>query len=452
MADRVNAAYRAGDFRLIPEFHGDVLERWHDNLRDWCISRQLWWGHRIPVWYCDGPEESRVAKPVPSATRDRESRGCGNVIVSRDTPTRCDRCGGALVQDEDVLDTWFSSWLVPFTSLGWPDETPDLAAFYPGHTMVTAPEILFLWVSRMIMSGLEFMGQVPFRTIYLHGTVRDTQHIRKMSKSAVTRQRDRSARGDQPVHGADAFRYTVVERSMSVWNSTLIPRSWPTSTPRLPRRATSRTSSGTSVASCSVQLPDSARPLDAIDRDQLSDTDRWILTRAQATIAESTQHYEAFRLNEATATIYHFIWSDFADWYLEEQIKSPGFMRRRRAATWLWICRGARLRYRAPPAAPGDAIHHRGALAATAESSDRRIDRARGMAHGEDESPSASRSPKPIADPPAQDLVTGIRNIRADYNVPPGQKVNVLGAQCQRGREEPAARQPVRAAATVGRA
>jgi valyl-tRNA synthetase len=131
-----------------------------ENIRDWCISRQLWWGQRIPVWYCDA---------------------CSKTIVSRTDVTRCD-CGGAVRQDEDVLDTWFSSWLVPFSSLGWPGKTPDLKAFYPGQVLVTAPEILFFWVARMVMAGCEFMGDIPFSTVYLHGTVRDTQH-RQMSKS-----------------------------------------------------------------------------------------------------------------------------------------------------------------------------------------------------------------------------------------------------------------------------
>ena len=181
------AAYRDGTLRFIPERRGTEYAQWMEGIRDWCISRQLWWGHRIPVWYCDAPS-------------------CGHVSVSRTDLQACLECGGPVRQDEDVLDTWFSSWLVPFSSLGWPAETPDLETFYPGDTLVTAPEILFFWVSRMIMAGLEFQGEVPFRTIYLHGTVRDTQH-RKMSKSL--------GNGIDPLevverYGADALRYTVI--------------------------------------------------------------------------------------------------------------------------------------------------------------------------------------------------------------------------------------------------
>ncbi|HET9151092.1 MAG TPA: valine--tRNA ligase, partial [Gemmatimonadales bacterium] len=157
------AAYREGRLRFIPERRGDEYVTWMENIRDWCISRQLWWGHRIPVWYC-------------------EDEACGQVAAGREDVAACPACGGPVRQDEDVLDTWFSSWLVPFSSLGWPDATPDLARFYPGTTLVTAPEILFFWVARMVMSGCEFMGDIPFGTVYLHGTVRDTQH-RKMSKS-----------------------------------------------------------------------------------------------------------------------------------------------------------------------------------------------------------------------------------------------------------------------------
>ena len=157
-----------------------------ENIRDWCISRQLWWGHRIPVWYC---------------------QDCGEIIVAREDPSACTGCGsGNLEQDPDVLDTWFSSWLWPFSVFGWPENTDDLKAFYPGHVLSTAPEILFFWVARMIMAGYEFMGEAPFSTVYLHATVRDTKG-RKMSKSL--------GNGIDPLEvvdrfGADALRFTVI--------------------------------------------------------------------------------------------------------------------------------------------------------------------------------------------------------------------------------------------------
>src|ERR687889_656928 len=181
------AAYRNATIRFVPERRGEDYTVWLESIRDWCISRQLWWGHRIPVWYCDDAR-------------------CGKTSVSRTDLSSCPGCGGAVRQDDDVLDTWFSSWLVPFSSLGWPDKTRDLETYYPGHTMVSSPDIIFFWVARMIMSGLHFMGQVPYTDIYLHGTVRDTQH-RKMSKSL--------GNGIDPLevverYGADALRYTVL--------------------------------------------------------------------------------------------------------------------------------------------------------------------------------------------------------------------------------------------------
>ena len=190
--------YRDGTLQFIPERRGDDYTQWLEGIRDWCISRQLWWGHRIPVWYCDAD-------------------GCGRIAVSRTDLTACPACGGPVRQDEDVLDTWFSSWLVPFSSLGWPERTADLAAFYPGHTLVSAPEILFFWVSRMIMAGLYFMGDVPYTHMYLHGTVRDTQH-RKMSKSL--------GNGIDPLevverYGADALRYSLIS-GMSVGTDVIL--------------------------------------------------------------------------------------------------------------------------------------------------------------------------------------------------------------------------------------
>ncbi len=181
-----------------PSVGATTYTQWLEGIRDWCISRQLWWGHRIPVWYC-------------------ESERCARVTVSRTDVGACPACGGPVRQDEDVLDTWFSSWLVPFSSLGWPDRTPDLATFYPGHTLVSAPEIIFFWVARMIMSGLYFMGEVPYTHMYLHGTVRDTQH-RKMSKSL--------GNGIDPLevverYGADALRYSIVS-GMSVGTDVIL--------------------------------------------------------------------------------------------------------------------------------------------------------------------------------------------------------------------------------------
>ncbi|HEX6405969.1 MAG TPA: valine--tRNA ligase [Gemmatimonadales bacterium] len=291
------AAYRDGKLRFVPERRGDDYSAWLEGIRDWCISRQLWWGHRIPVWYCESP-------------------GCGKTSVSRTDLEVCPSCGGPVRQDEDVLDTWFSSWLVPFSSLGWPDRTADLETFYPGHTMVSAPEILFFWVARMIMSGLHFMGQVPYTDIYLHGTVRDTQH-RKMSKSL--------GNGIDPLevverYGADALRYSLIS-GMSVGTDVILdPNDLEASFAAGRNFANKLWNAGRFILS---NLDGTPRPLagdgaNAVSPDELTLADRWIIARCDATVREATDAYQRFRLNDAAGAIYHFIWSDLADWYIEQ--------------------------------------------------------------------------------------------------------------------------------------
>jgi len=291
------AAWQDGRLRFIPERRGNEYAQWMEGIRDWCISRQLWWGHRIPVWYC-------------------EDERCGQLSVSRTDLTACLRCGGPVRQDEDVLDTWFSSWLVPFSSLGWPAETPDLDRYYPGHTLVTAPEILFFWVARMVMAGLEFRGEVPFRTIYLHGTVRDTQH-RKMSKSL--------GNGIDPLevvdrYGADALRYTVVSGMAVGTDLILDPADLEASFAAGRNFANKLWNAGRFLLG---SLDGPTRPLagaypDVVRREELGLADRWIIARCDATVRAATEAYERFRLNEAAAAAYHFLWSDLADWYIEQ--------------------------------------------------------------------------------------------------------------------------------------
>jgi valyl-tRNA synthetase len=291
------AAYRDGTIRFVPERRGDDYTAWLEGIRDWCISRQLWWGHRIPVWYCD-------------------DAGCGKTSVSRTDLSTCPGCGGAVRQDDDVLDTWFSSWLVPFSSLGWPDQTPDLQTYYPGHTLVSSPDILFFWVARMIMSGLHFMGEVPYTRIYLHGVVRDTQH-RKMSKSL--------GNGIDPLevverYGADALRYSLIS-GMSVGTDVILdPQDLESTFAPARNFANKLWNAGRFILS---NLEGTPRPLAgdgpaAIRRDELTLADRWIIARCDATVVEATEAYERFRLNEAAAAIYRFIWSDLADWYIEQ--------------------------------------------------------------------------------------------------------------------------------------
>ena len=394
------AAYRNGTLRFVPERRGDDYSAWLEGIRDWCISRQLWWGHRIPVWYCD-------------------AAGCGRTTVSRTDLDRCPACGGAVRQDEDVLDTWFSSWLVPFSSLGWPDRTPDLATFYPGHTLVSAPEILFFWVARMIMSGLHFMGNVPYTDIYLHGTVRDTQH-HKMSKSL--------GNGIDPLevverYGADALRYSLVS-GMSVGTDVILdPGDLEASFAPGRNFANKLWNAARFILS---NLPGPSRHLagrraGVVRREELALADRWILARCDATVVEVTEAYERFRLNEAASAVYRFIWSDLADWYIE-QVK---------------------------PRLYGDQAGGDVARAVVAQT----FDVALRLLHpvmpfitealwrrfpGRPETASISVAPWPAPDRRAKDpqairafglvqeLVGAIRGIRAEYGVQPGQAVRAV--------------------------
>jgi len=289
LAEPALEAYRSGEIRLVPERWGATYENWMENIRDWNISRQLWWGHRIPVFSCTA---------------------CDHRWADREDPTTCPKCGGPVEQDPDVLDTWFSSWLWPFATLGWPLETPDLKRFYPGHTLVTAPEILFFWVARMIMAGYHFRGARPFATVYLHGTVRDTQH-RKMSKSL--------GNGIDPLdvvrlYGADALRWTAIAGVSLGSDLILDPNDLATTFAPGRNFANKLWNIGRFILG---QLPEHVPPIHALDVEQLPLADRWILSRAQQAIREATASLEQFRLDEAAKRCFDFVWKDLADWYVE---------------------------------------------------------------------------------------------------------------------------------------
>ncbi|NJD18601.1 MAG: valine--tRNA ligase [Gemmatimonadetes bacterium] len=289
LAEPALQASRDGTITFTPDRWKKVYEHWMENIRDWCISRQLWWGHRIPVWYC----------------------GCGEVIVARQDPTACPKCGsGALERDADVLDTWFSSWLWPFSVLGWPEETEDLKAFYPGHTMVTAPEILFFWVARMIMAGYEFLGEAPFTQVYLHGTVRDAKG-RKMSKSL--------GNGIDPLHvvheyGADAMRFTIVNQC-AIGTDILLDHEDVEGSFAPGRNFSNKIWNAGRFALMSLG-DGPVMPLARV-RDALELEDRWILARLEHAVAATTQDLEKFRLHEVAEDLYHFFWGEICDWYLE---------------------------------------------------------------------------------------------------------------------------------------
>jgi len=284
-------AWRDGQVRFHPERFGRIYEHWLENIRDWCISRQLWWGHRIPVWYCQNAD-------------------CRETVVTREDPTSCPRCGGSLEQDPDVLDTWFSSWLWPFSTLGWPERTRDLEAFYPNSTLVSGQDILFFWIARMIMGGLEFMGRVPFQDVYLTGMVRD--HLgRKMSKSL--------GNGIDPLvvvqhFGADALRYTVITGAGQGQDQYLNYQDLELAFGPGRNFANKLWNAGRFAL---MTLGDAERvPVQSVT-DSLELADRWILSRLSRATAEVTAALERFRFQDAGQRAYDFVWGDLADWYLE---------------------------------------------------------------------------------------------------------------------------------------
>ncbi|WP_420616805.1 valine--tRNA ligase [Candidatus Palauibacter sp.] len=282
------AAYESGELRFHPPRFGRVYQNWMENIRDWCISRQLWWGHRIPVWYCEAP-------------------GCDELVVSTETPDECPTCDGELRQDEDVLDTWFSSWLWPFSTLGWPEETDDVRSFYPTATLVTAPEILFFWVARMIMAGFEFMGELPFTDVLLNGTVRD--HMgRRMSKSL--------GNGIDPLevvelYGADAMRFTLVRGSPLGTDIQLDYENLEDAF-RPGRNFANKMWNAARFA-----LPHARWDGEGDAPEPTALADRWIRSQLVQYARKMDRAYEEFRLHEAAELGQEFVRGQFCDWYLE---------------------------------------------------------------------------------------------------------------------------------------
>ncbi|MBI3319385.1 MAG: valine--tRNA ligase, partial [Candidatus Omnitrophica bacterium] len=298
-------AVKKGQIEFTPSRWTKVYLNWMDNIQDWCISRQIWWGHRLPVYYCQkcasGPKLQASGK---SSSLQPAACSQPGTIVSKVKPERCPVCGSTdLRQDEDVLDTWFSSWLWPFSTLGWPKKTEDLEYFYPTDTLVTAPEIIFFWVARMIMAGYFCMGELPFRKVYIHGTVRDLTG-KKMSKS-LGNIIDPLEIIDQ--FGADALRYTLVT-STAVGTDVFISSEKFT----IGRNFANKLWNVTRFV-----LSQPGEPAKALEPSTLSDVDRWILSRLQQTISQATTSLEAFNFNEAARVIYDFLWHDYCDWYVE---------------------------------------------------------------------------------------------------------------------------------------
>ncbi len=288
LAEPALKAVQDGRVRFVPDRWNKVYTDWMENIRDWCISRQIWWGHQIPVFYCDG---------------------CGHEWADRGKPTVCPKCGGAQVrQDEDVLDTWFSSWLWPFSVFNWPAQDPDLKFYYPTHSLSTASEIIFFWVARMVMAGLEFMGDVPFSEVYIHGTVRDNQG-RKMSKSL--------GNSIDPLEiiqefSADALRFSLLMLTATGQDVYVSKDKFEVGR-----------NFGTKVWNVArfMQLHKTEEPVDVralrLDPSRWSPDDWHIVAKAEDAVKAATECLERYRFNDYALVVYDYLWHAFCDWYVE---------------------------------------------------------------------------------------------------------------------------------------
>ena len=285
LAEPAMEVVRNGQVKFVPERFSKIYFNWMENIKDWCISRQLWWGHRIPAYYC---------------------QECGEMVVAMEQPKVCPKCGSAhFQQDEDVLDTWFSSGLWPFSTLGWPEKTPELEYFYPTSVLVTGYDIIFFWVARMIVFGMEVMGKPPFEYVNIHGIVRDSQG-RKMSKSLNN--------GIDPLkviekYGADALRFSLANGTSPGSDMRFYDK-------KVEAAGNFANKIWNASRFVAMNLEGQEREEDLLKLN-LDISDRWILSRLNGVIRDVTENLEKFELGLATAKIYDFIWSEYCDWYIE---------------------------------------------------------------------------------------------------------------------------------------
>ena len=308
LAEPAIAAVKDGRTRFVPDNWARTYFEWMTNIHDWCISRQLWWGHRVPAWYCDQ---------------------CGAVVVEEETPTHC-ACGGALRQDTDVLDTWFSSGLWPFSTMGWPEQTADLARYYPTSVMITGLDIIFFWVARMMMLGLKFTGDVPFRTVYITSLVRD-EHGKKMSKSKGNVVNPLKVMDEI---GADAFRFTLAALASPGMDISL-------SEGRLRGYRQFVNKIWNASRFVLMNLPASLTERPAVPpAGELETIHRWILHRVSELAGEVARALESYRFDVAADRLYHFVWHEYADWYIElvkPHLQAEGAERARAVAVLLTV-------------------------------------------------------------------------------------------------------------------
>ncbi len=389
MAKAAMDVLKTDDLNFVPERFDKIYLHWLENIKDWCISRQLWWGHRIPAYYCDE---------------------CGEVVVSRGMPEKCPKCGCThLTQDEDTLDTWFSSALWPFSTLGWPDKTPELEYFYPTSVLVTGYDIIFFWVIRMVFSGLEQTGKSPFKHVLIHGLVRDSQG-RKMSKSL--------GNGIDPLqvidqYGADALRLTLITGNAPgndmrfYWERVEASRNF-----------ANKIWNASRFILMNMEDTDVKAPA----REELETADRWILSKLNDLKKEVTDNMESFELGIAVSKIHDFIWDEFCDWYIEiaKQRIWAKEENKKAADCALWtlktVLSGAmKLLHPYMPFITEEIYC---------------------TLHPEEESIMISSWPvyrEDWSDPAAEqiiekvkDIVKGVRNIRSEMNVAPSKKIHVI--------------------------
>ena len=299
LAEPAMKAVRDGSIKIVPKFWENTYFEWMENIRDWCISRQIWWGHQIPAWNC---------------------KACGEVVVARETPNSCSACSSTdLVQETDVLDTWFSSALWPFSTLGWPEKTDSLKRFYPTSVLCTGFDILFFWVARMIMMGLKFMGDVPFRDVYIHALIRDAEG-QKMSK---TKGNVIDPLEVMEQYGTDALRFTLAAFAAQGRDIKLAED-------RIEGYRNFCNKLWNASRFVFMNLEDYKGSCALDERSKFSSADLWILSRLNWATKEVNEALEAFRFNDAALTVYKFIWNEYCDWYIEltkSKLADPGWER-----------------------------------------------------------------------------------------------------------------------------
>ncbi|MGD9324795.1 MAG: valine--tRNA ligase [Desulfobacterales bacterium] len=391
LAEKAIAAVESGQTKIIPEMWTHTYYDWMNNIRDWCVSRQIWWGHQIPAWTCDG---------------------CGKIVVAMAAPQTCPDCDGKdLVQETDVLDTWFSSALWPFSTMGWPDETPLLKTFYPTSVLVTGFDILFFWVARMMMMGIHFMDDIPFKDVYVHALVRD-EDGKKMSKSKgnVIDPLDVIER-----YGTDAFRFTLAafaaqgrdikmsEKRVDGYRH-FINKLW-------------------NAARFSLMHLD--RGYEELNLQTLSLPDQWIVSRLGQVTTEVADALDDYRFNEAAATLYNFVWHEFCDWYLEAikpalyDKKGPGAKESTRAVLWRVLRDTLVLLHPFIPFVTEEIWHH---LPGTDGSIMKAAYPVPSVDTADTMQPQTAESKMIIL----MDVITGIRNVRGEMNISPNLALEVL--------------------------